>query len=178
MSTRRISSKRLFVPADPVTFDAPVGTILAWPSPTVPVGWTECYGQAVKRADYQKLFDLVGTAFGVGDGSTTFNLPDCRGRHFLGKDNLGGTSANRVTATQADNIGQGAGAENHQLTTAELPSHAHRYAVRSAFFGAQPGGNSKRYFAAAIDSPSGSAGGDQVHNNVSPYVTMSYIIKA
>ncbi len=103
-----------------------------------PDGWLMCYGQAVSRTVYAALFAVIGTAFGAGDGSTTFNLPDMRGRFPLGKDNMGGTSANRVTATQADNLGQGSGVESHSHTinehTHSLSSHTH-YMNHQHYFG-------------------------------------------
>lgn len=173
MSTRTISSKRLFVQTD-TQFDLPPGTIIMWGGPFVPVGWTACYGQAVKRADYQKLFDAIGTSFGVGDGSTTFNLPDCRGRSFLGKDDLGGTSANRVVNAQADIIGGSAGAESHTLSVGELPSHTHNLRGSAAV----SDGASTRLDDDAAGNASESIGGGGSHNNMSPYLTTAYIIKS
>jgi microcystin-dependent protein len=64
----------------------------------VPQGWYLCYGQAVSRTTYSVAFGVIGTTFGAGDGSTTFNLPDLRGRSMFGLDNMGGTAANNVTA--------------------------------------------------------------------------------
>lgn len=58
--------------------DAPLGTILAYGGATAPAGWMLCQGQALSRTTYAKLFEIIGTAFGSGDGSTTFNLPDLR----------------------------------------------------------------------------------------------------
>jgi microcystin-dependent protein len=84
-------------------------------------GWLYCNGAAVSRQTYKKLFDRIGTTFGVGDGSTTFNLPDYRGRHIsfaLDGQAAGGT---RMAAT----AGTGAGEENHTLTKGETPRHTH-----------------------------------------------------
>jgi microcystin-dependent protein len=64
----------------------------------IPSGWALCYGQPVSRASYAALFAVLSTAWGPGDGSTTFNLPDLRGRITAGIDNMGGVAANRVTA--------------------------------------------------------------------------------
>lgn len=58
--------------------DSPIGTILAFGGATAPSGWLLCQGQAVSRTTYSELFAIIGTAFGAGDGSTTFNLPDLR----------------------------------------------------------------------------------------------------
>jgi len=103
----------------------PSGMVVPFAGAAAPTGWLLCDGRAVSRASYPLLFAAVGTTYGVGDGSTTFNLPDLRGRMPLGKDNMGGTAANRVTAAQADALGGGAGAQDRTLTTSELPAHTH-----------------------------------------------------
>lgn len=64
----------------------------------IPAGWYLCYGQAVSRTDFSAAYSVLGTTWGSGDGSTTFNLPDLRGRVMAGKDNMGGGAANRLTA--------------------------------------------------------------------------------
>jgi microcystin-dependent protein len=84
---------------------APVGAVLAFINNTPPTGWLLCDGSAVLRATYSALFTLIGTAYGAGDGSTTFNVPDLRGRVPVGKgshanvdvlgDNDGSALANR-----------------------------------------------------------------------------------
>lgn len=73
----------------------PAGTILAYGGATAPSGFLLCYGQAVSRSTYSDLFAIVGTVFGTGNGTTTFNLPDLRGRVPVGNDAMGGTAANR-----------------------------------------------------------------------------------
>jgi microcystin-dependent protein len=73
----------------------PAGTILAYGGAAAPSGYLLCYGQAVSRSTYSDLFAIIGTAFGVGNGTTTFNLPDLRGRVPVGNDAMGGTAANR-----------------------------------------------------------------------------------
>lgn len=102
-----------------------VGEMMIWPTDSPPAGWLLCYGQAISRSTYAVLFALLGTTYGTGNGSTTFNLPDLRGRFPLGQDDMGGSSANRVTATEADNLGQASGAETHTLSSGEMPSHTH-----------------------------------------------------
>ena len=64
--------------------DCPLGTINAFGGATAPEGWLLCQGQALSRTTYKDLFDVIGTAFGSGDGSTTFNLPDLRGEFLRG----------------------------------------------------------------------------------------------
>lgn len=72
------------------------GTVLPFAGSAAPTDWLLCYGQAVSRATYANLFAVIGTTYGAGDGSTTFNVPDLRGRVAAGKDNMGGTAANRL----------------------------------------------------------------------------------
>jgi microcystin-dependent protein len=85
------------------------------------------YGQAISRATYASLYTLLGTTFGSGDGSTTFNLPDLRGRVTAGADAMGGSAANRLTAASMSTTGLGGagGAQTVALTTSEMPSHYH-----------------------------------------------------
>lgn len=89
----------------------------AWAA--APTGWLLCDGSAVSRSTYRRLFDAIGTAYGVGDGSTTFNVPDLRGRSPVGVD--GG--AGRITANNTR--GAAGGAESVTLTTSHLPAHTH-----------------------------------------------------
>ena len=156
----------------------PVGAMLIWLTDTAPNGWLLCYGQEISRSTYARLFALIGTTFGIGDGSTTFDLPDLRGRLPLGQDDMGGVSANRVTNAQADTIGGSAGAENHTLLTAEMPAHTHT--VPDWVGGGADGAG--RSLASQIDRDvnivnTGSKGGGGAHNNVQPYLTTNYIIK-
>jgi microcystin-dependent protein len=68
----------------PVT-GAAIGDVKDWPSNTVPSGWMLCDGTAISRSTFATLFGVIGITYGAGDGSTTFNLPDCRGRARHGK---------------------------------------------------------------------------------------------
>lgn len=110
---------------DPVTLAAPIGTISSYGGTTAPSKWTLCYGQAISRTTYSALFAKIGTTYGAGNGSTTFNLPDCRGRVSAGKDNMGGTSANRLTnqtgGLNGDILGASGGQEAVTLTAAQIP---------------------------------------------------------
>lgn len=105
-----------------------VGSILPYGGTAAPSGWLLCYGQSISRTVYATLFAVVGTAFGVGDGSTTFNLPDLRGRAIIGKDNMGGTPANRVTnavsGISATTLGAGGGDQRAQADTITASSSA------------------------------------------------------
>ena len=107
----------------------------AGPSSSVPSGWYLCYGQAISRTTYAALFSVIGTTWGSGDGSTTFNLPDLRGRAMFGKDDMGGSAANRVTGGVSGVAGTtlgGTGGDQHAqedtLTSTSIvtdPGHLH-----------------------------------------------------
>lgn len=107
----------------------PVGTVSDYAGLTAPAGWLFLHGQAVSRTTYAPLFAVLGTTYGAGDGTTTFNLPDGRGRVIAGQDDMGGTSANRLTGlsggVDGDTLGAAGGAESHALTSSELAVHTH-----------------------------------------------------
>lgn len=84
----------------------PSGTMLIFAGPSLPTGYLWCDGSAVSRTTYASLFSSLGTAWGVGDGSTTFNLPDTRGRFPFGKD----------TSAPGDDLGESFGNKNHVHT--------------------------------------------------------------
>lgn len=105
----------------------PPGTLLPYAGATSPNSslWLLADGSEVSRTTYSALFGVLGTTYGTGNGSTTFNIPDMRGRVAMGADNMGTSrgAAGRVTTNNAR--GQGAGEQNHTLSTSEIPSHAH-----------------------------------------------------
>lgn len=72
------------------------GTIRIVAAQVIPAGWLECNGAAISRTAYGKLFGEIGTTYGVGDGSTTFNIPDARGEFLRGYDNGRGADSGRV----------------------------------------------------------------------------------
>lgn len=84
---------------------APAGAVMAFGMSTVPANWLECNGAAVNRTTYATLFAAIGTTWGAGDGSTTFNLPDLRGEFIRGWDHGKGTDTGRALASsQADEL--------------------------------------------------------------------------
>ena len=90
----------------------PTGVVNPYAGATAPAGWLLCFGQAISRTVYSTLFTAIGTTYGVGDGSTTFALPDMRGRAVAGQDDMGGTSANRLTTPlNGDTLGAVGGVE-------------------------------------------------------------------
>jgi microcystin-dependent protein len=173
---------------------APTGSMVAFAGSAAPSGWLLCDGQAISRTAFAALFAALGTTYGVGDGSTTFNLPDLRGRTIAGKDNMGGAAANRLTnagsGITGTTLGAVGGGENHTLTIAHLPAHGHPVRTSaSRLDGAATGGfllssNSLTTQAAFTGTPSdtigqqiGGTGSGAAHPNVQPTVVLNYIIK-
>lgn len=177
----------------------PTGAVSSFAGTSEPTGWLFCYGQAVSRTTYAALFAAIGTTYGVGDGTTTFNLPDLRGRVIAGQDDMGGTSANRLTnqtgGLDGDTLGATGGAETHTLTEAQLAAHYHftRWegtsndqnaspaASRYAASIYNPGGDNDAFSGftnnAANVARSSSTGGGGAHNNIQPTIILNYIIK-
>jgi microcystin-dependent protein len=157
------------------------GAIKLYGGSSAPTGYLWCDGSAVSRSTYSALFTALGTTFGSGDGSTTFNVPDLRGRVPLGKDNMGGSTASRVTSastngSNATTLGGAGGAETHTLGTTEIPAHTHTYTDPgnlSATAGVLATGGNR----APNSSSSGSTGGGGAHSNTQPWLAVNYIIK-
>lgn len=106
----------------------PPGIIVHYPATVVPAGYLACDGSAVSRTTYAALFAIIGTFYGAGDGSTTFNLPDIRGRVIAGYDS--GNATGRLTAStaqgvSASTVGNTGGEQAHTLVTGELAAHTH-----------------------------------------------------
>lgn len=157
----------------------PSGVIMAWTTDTAPTGWLLCYGQAVSRTTYSDLFAVISTTYGSGDGSTTFNVPDLRGRFILGQDDMGGSSANRVTDTDADTLGNADGAENKTLTTTELPAHTHTFSITSSNSGGTTGiiQGSNQGAGDHTSAASSSTGSGSAYSQMNPFMTLNFIIK-
>ena len=77
----------------------PAGMISSFCASTAPTGWLQCNGAAVSRTTYSDLFAAVGTVYGSGDGSTTFNVPEMRGEFLRGWDNARGIDSGRAIGT-------------------------------------------------------------------------------
>jgi microcystin-dependent protein len=165
---------------------APTGTVLPFAGSAAPTGWLLCFGQAVSRTTYASLFATLGTTYGSGDGSTTFGVPDLRGRIPGGKDNMGGSAASRLTSggsgVDGATLGAAGGAQTHTLDSNQIPSHTHGAPPGSNGFWGDAGGlyavnaggstvNTNRYSATA------STGGGTAHNNTQPTIVLNYIIK-
>ena len=120
-----------------VTGQMPTGSVVSFAGSSAPVSWLLCSGQTVSRTVYSNLFAIIGTTYGSGDGSTTFNVPDMRGRVPAGLDNMGGSSANRITSGNSGITGTTLGAfggdERTQSHTHTQASHSHAWSGYAAF---------------------------------------------
>lgn len=102
----------------PLSAFVPTGIIVPFAGGVAPDTWLLCFGQTISRTTYSALFSVIGTTYGVGDGSTTFGLPDLRGRVVAGQDNMGGTPASRVTSGSSgiDGLTRGAAGGSETMT--------------------------------------------------------------
>lgn len=148
----------------------PAGVVMWKASTVVPPGWLECAGQAVSRTTYPALFADIGTTYGLGDGSTTFNLPNQARRVLMGR---GGTGTG-VIGNAVSNTG---GAETHVLTIPELANHTHLTTSSNDPIQVivSPGGANVPSYAGTT---SVAAGSNAPHNNLQPSLIMMMIIRA
>tara|TARA_R110002020_G_scaffold373030_1_gene584468 strand:- start:296 stop:1519 length:1224 start_codon:yes stop_codon:yes gene_type:complete len=169
----------------------PAGSLMPYAGSSAPTGYLLCYGQAVSRSTYAALFTAISTTYGSGDGSSTFNLPDLRGRVVAGQDDMGGSSANRLTSQSGDasingdTLGAAGGKENHTLAITEMAEHSHlppttalqNGADVDGLSGAGTGVNSSRDAGPMVNEDGSSVTGGSSHNNVQPTIILNYIIK-
>lgn len=145
----------------------PAGVVDMFAGSTAPSGYLLCDGSAVSRSTYSKLFTAIGTTYGSGDGSTTFNLPNIKGKVPVGYNSA---------ETEFNALGKTGGEKAHTLTIAEMPSHKHGIAYAAQLLGGnaswvnnlEPGGGN-------VDTKL--AGGGGSHNNLQPYMAINFIIK-
>lgn len=149
-----------------------VGSVMAYPLPTVPTGWLECDGSAVSRTSYAALFSVLGTSYGTGDGSTTFNLPNYKDFFLRGFDAAGtdaGSRTNRGDGATGANVGtkQADQIRSHVHTgqTASAGNHTHLVQIDKS--GATQGSSGRlRGDGGASTGPNGyttDPGGDHSH---------------
>ena len=146
--------------------DVLIGEIKTFAGSTAPEGYLICNGSAISRTTYAALYAVIGTIYGVGDGTTTFNLPDYRGRVIVG-------------ANTTYPLGSTGGEATHTLTVNEIPSHTHEVYISGDGGGVWSGvaGSSSTQWAGWNDYGIKNTGGGQSHNNMQPYGTANFIIK-
>ena len=103
----------------------PTATIVPWSTSSVPTGFLECDGAAVSRSTYATLFTAVGTTYGAGDGSTTFNVPNLTDKITMGKSGTKALASTGGAETVAASGTIGGSTANSSLTVAQLASHQH-----------------------------------------------------
>lgn len=158
-----------------------VGEIRLFGGNFAPAGWMSCSGQLLPISENEVLFQLIGTTYG-GDGQSTFALPDLRGRVPVHQGTGPGLS-NRVLA-------ESGGSETVTLTPPQYPAHTHALRASSAAASSAAGptgvlaattvslyGNAVQPTVdMAADAITDGSGGSQPHDNMAPYLAMSYII--
>lgn len=155
-----------------------IGEIKLVPYTFAPQGYAFCNGQLLPIAQNDTLFTLIGTTYG-GDGTTTFGLPDLRGRSAIHQGQGPGLSPYV--------IGQLAGVENVTLTTGQLPQHTHDPILAgvggndvNSPLGARPASGGPAMYAAVTGlgtvMPLPAAGGSQPHDNMAPYLALHWVI--
>ena len=150
----------------------PVGSVITFPGNKAPDGYLFCMGQEVSRTERSDLFALIGTTYGEGDGVTTFNLPNLCGKIPVGLD---------ISDISFNSLGKTGGEKTHTLTIDEMPNHTHKvnYVKSNITPLSDPGisgynGNNEGLGDTRVEY----TGGNQAHNNLQPYITLNYIIKA
>lgn len=156
------------------TYSNPVGGVQAYAGSTAPNGYLLCDGQAVSRTTYADLFNVIGTTYGTGDGSTTFNVPNLKGKVLVGYNS---------SETEFNTLGKTDGEKKHSLTTAEMPTHNHQLwdaaggNVTFPAYTSKSNSNTGGSVTTAWGSVTTYAGEGQPHNILQPYLVMNYIIK-
>jgi microcystin-dependent protein len=186
-------------------FTVPVGGMIDFFGTTTPnSSFVFPYGQAISRTTYSALFALFSTTYGTGDGSTTFNVPDLRGRVIAGKDDMGGSAASRLTGTSitvggATTLGGSGGEQTHALIAGEIPSLTstgtnsaiapqNNFATGTGteVIGYQTGSTNKTILTGAAASNSSAAVSSSVtsggtsgtaHNNVQPTIIANKLLR-
>lgn len=142
-----------------VTAGAITGAVTQYAGSTAPSGYKECNGDAISRTTYSDLYAIIGTTFGAGNGSTTFNLPDLRGEFVRGWDHERGVDTGRaIGSTQAE----------------QMPAHTHSYTYPITSGAGAPGGSG----GGTTTGTTGSAGGTDNSSELRPRnVALMFIIK-
>jgi len=162
------------------------GTIIPWSDTTAPSGFVECNGAAISRTTYSALFAIIGTIYGSGNGSTTFNVPDLKNDVPLGRSNTKALASTGGADTVASTGNISGSTANHTLTTPEMASHSHPSGVVGTYYLCCPNQGGQL----ANPASTGGAGSDGGHSHnmsanfsgdatsvVQPYIALMYIIK-
>jgi microcystin-dependent protein len=155
-----------------VAMSAIIPTGVVWPfgGTVAPSGFLMCDGSAVSRSTYAALFAEIGTTFGAGDGSTTFNLPKIPGRTIIGAGSGAGLTTRALGAT--------GGEESHALTAAENGPHNHSVIQTNPVALDDSTGTGSYYnSASSFATSTGTSGSGTAHNNMQPFIAMNHIIK-
>jgi len=148
----------------------PAGTVSMFAGATAPATYRFCDGALVSRTTFAPLFTAIGTAWGAGDGSTTFALPDLRGRVPIGVGTGSGLTARALAAS--------GGAETHTMTTAEMPAHTHPLIGNAIQGGSNFSPSATTDFSSRPSAfVTDSTGGGGAHNNMQPFNGINFIIK-
>jgi len=179
--------------------EIPSGSVMCFAGSTAPAGWLLCNGAAVSRTTYAALFAIISTTYGAGDGSTTFNLPDCTGRTVAGKESSETRITTAVSGFTGATLGAAGGSQSHTLVTGEIPSHTHTGTTASngahthqigdnttggvGSITGNANSNSNTGFTTTSNGAhthtftTDAAGSGGAHRNVQPTIILNYIIK-
>lgn len=189
---KKISRQNLLA-AVPIT---PVGVVVPFAGTAAPQGWLLCYGQEVLISSYIQLYDVIGFTYKANPTSGYFALPDLRGRNIVGKDDMGGASANVITDISADVLGAKNGNEAVTINIENLPEHKHDLRGNSGdqyYLIRDVSGPPNDVEAIQYDAPTGTSSGQaladsggiltseslgEALNVMNPYMTLNYIIYA
>lgn len=148
----------------------PVGMIMPSASQGSITDWLLCDGSAISRTEYSELFNAIGTTYGSGNGSTTFNLPNISGKMIIGYD---------ADDTDFDSLGATGGSKTHTQTVNEIPSHTHT--IPNSYLDNRTDASTRQTgtgpYISGAGNTTNSAGGGQPMDIMNPYIVMNYYIK-
>jgi len=161
----------------------PTGSILPYAGSSAPTGYLFCDGNEYDQTGtHSSLFSTIGLTYNTGGETTNFfRVPDLQGRVIAGRDNMSGTSANRLTTAKSgingDNLGAFGGLEEHTLSEAQMPVHTHGIGGLELQLRTDGAANFRLSPGDTSIGDTKSSGSGQAHNNVQPTIILNYIIK-